>query len=265
MANAILMAGMCSSQFAGPPFIRLLQRQLGFKGATFIVSAVLLNCCVGAMFFHPVKWHLKPLPKANGLPVPPPILKDALEKLKNSEETEALMNGKEQKASLTPPAVLKTRRAKQLSNSSNVSSVAISMVDLSGVSHQRGCDSDIQGGETKPKKVSLVVRVIRSLISDLGILRYHRAKIIAFGGLFLVNGYINFMMTFPFAVQAAGHTLEDSAWCISITGVCNFIARLSASVLSDYLWFNMKIMYVVGAVIIATCAGSKFPEILFSF
>ncbi|XP_064095774.1 uncharacterized protein LOC135207835 isoform X2 [Macrobrachium nipponense] len=282
MANAILMAGMCTGQFVAPPCIRYLLRHYGFTGATIIVSAILLNCCVGASFFHPVEWHLKPAaPSSIGKSASAPILHESVAKMKQSEETRSLIDEREeeeeeegaelilsgkqqqqqqQQTPLTPKAVLRARVNRRTSESSNVSSIAISMVDLSSVAHQPDDEksfdkleekvADPSGGEP-----SLVVRVVRSLINDLGILKCHRAQIIAFGGLFLINGYLNFMMVFPFAVQAAGYSLEDAAWCVSITGACNFIARLAASVLSDYSWFNMQLMYVVGAVIIAASTG----------
>lgn len=273
MANAILMAGMCTGQFVAPPCIRYLLKHYGFTGATIIVSSILLNCCVGASFFHPVEWHLKPAVPSIGKSASAPILHESVAKMKQSEETRSLIDEREEEGELilsekqmplTPKAVLRARVNRRTSESSNVSSIAISMVDLSSVAHQP--DDDADGNERSDKleakladpssgEPSLVARVIRSLITDLGILKCHRAQIIAFGGLFLINGYLNFMMVFPFAVQAAGYTLEDAAWCVSITGVCNFIARLAASVLSDYSWFNMQLMYVVGAVIIAASTG----------
>ncbi|KAG0716340.1 Monocarboxylate transporter 12-B [Chionoecetes opilio] len=59
LANAVMMAGVCTGQMVGPPLLRLLQDEYGYKGATLIFAAILLNCGVGAAFFHPVEWHLK--------------------------------------------------------------------------------------------------------------------------------------------------------------------------------------------------------------
>ncbi|XP_068236333.1 monocarboxylate transporter 9-like isoform X2 [Palaemon carinicauda] len=268
MASALLMGGMCTGQFVAPPFIRYLLIHYGFTGATIIVSSCLLNCCVGASLFHPVEWHLKPATSSIGKSASVPILNESEVTTRHNEETKSLMDEKvgndtkipEKQMPLTPKAVLRARGTRRMSECSNVSSIAISMVDLSSVAHQVEEDKrhdpklDAKSSDSSSRP-NLVSRVVKSLISDLGILRYHRAQIIAFGGLFLINGYLNFMMVFPFAVQAAGYTLEDAAWCISITGVCNFIARLASSVLSDYSWFNMKLMYVLGAVIIAAATG----------
>lgn len=59
IANAIMMAGICMGEIIGPPFIRYLQDEYSFKGATLILGGVILNGCVGAAFFHPVEWHMK--------------------------------------------------------------------------------------------------------------------------------------------------------------------------------------------------------------
>lgn len=39
------------------PFITYLQEEFSFRGATLIMGAIVLNCCVAAMFLHPVEWH----------------------------------------------------------------------------------------------------------------------------------------------------------------------------------------------------------------
>lgn len=56
-AFAFLGAGACTGQMAGPPLITYLQQEYGFRGATIIMAALLLNSCVAAAVFHPVEWH----------------------------------------------------------------------------------------------------------------------------------------------------------------------------------------------------------------
>lgn len=57
IANSIMATGFSISQIAMPPLITLLQEEFGFKGATLITGALVLNCCVAAMVLHPVEWH----------------------------------------------------------------------------------------------------------------------------------------------------------------------------------------------------------------
>lgn len=72
LANACMMAGVCTGQMVGPTLIRLLQDEYGYRGATLVLGAILLNSCVGTAFFHPVEWHLKKLPMVVEPPTPDP-------------------------------------------------------------------------------------------------------------------------------------------------------------------------------------------------
>ncbi|KAG0715963.1 Monocarboxylate transporter 2 [Chionoecetes opilio] len=62
LTNAIMMSGICTGLFVGPPFARYLQDTYGFRGATLILGGVLFNSCIGASFFHPYEWHQKKVP-----------------------------------------------------------------------------------------------------------------------------------------------------------------------------------------------------------
>ncbi|XP_047487262.1 monocarboxylate transporter 6-like [Penaeus chinensis] len=57
IANALMNLGISTGQMAGPLLISYLQGLYGFCGSTLILSAIVLNCCVGASVFHPVEWH----------------------------------------------------------------------------------------------------------------------------------------------------------------------------------------------------------------
>ncbi|XP_064115633.1 monocarboxylate transporter 12-like [Macrobrachium nipponense] len=59
LANGIIMAWDCGGQFIGAPLIKILQDEYSFTGATLILGGFILNCCIGAAVFHPVKWHVK--------------------------------------------------------------------------------------------------------------------------------------------------------------------------------------------------------------
>ncbi|XP_069938837.1 monocarboxylate transporter 13-like [Cherax quadricarinatus] len=58
-ANAFMVGGVCTGQMLGPPLVTYLQEEYGFKGATLIVAALMLNTSVASVVFHPVEWHTK--------------------------------------------------------------------------------------------------------------------------------------------------------------------------------------------------------------
>uniref|UniRef100_A0A6A7FT22 Monocarboxylate transporter 12-B-like n=2 Tax=Hirondellea gigas TaxID=1518452 RepID=A0A6A7FT22_9CRUS len=58
-ATAIIMAGIAAGQIFVPLLLRMLQDKYGFMGATLIFSAIVSNCCVAALTFHPVTNHVK--------------------------------------------------------------------------------------------------------------------------------------------------------------------------------------------------------------
>lgn len=251
LATAIMMAGMCTGQFAGPPLIRLLQETYGFRGATLIIGGIMLHSVAGAALFQPVQWHMK---------------KEATSKDLRKQETPV---DKQEDSSLinTPltnphaPLPLRNKRLRQVSESS--ASLHLSTVDISGYPTICEEDPDDYGSETSQDnpKISgawiLIGRVFRLTIADLKILKSPPALIIALGGLLSQNGYLNFMLMMPFAVQAHGYALQDAAWCVSVAGICNLVARLGTTTLSDCSWFNMRLVYVLGACIFGSASLSK--------
>lgn len=52
-----MTSGASLSQVVMPFVITYLKEEYGFKGATLITGALILNCCPAAMVFHPVEWH----------------------------------------------------------------------------------------------------------------------------------------------------------------------------------------------------------------
>lgn len=102
----------------------------------------------------------------------------------------------------------------------------------------------------------LLLRVIRGTFTNLHILKSPRAAIIAVSGAFTLNSWLNFIALMPFAVQAAGYSLQDAALCVTTSAVCNLVARLIVSVLSDWPKFSMRACYMAStATIAATTAG----------
>ncbi|KAG7168845.1 Monocarboxylate transporter 12-B-like 2 [Homarus americanus] len=59
LANASMMAGTCLGQMIGPVLIVFLQEKFAFFGATLLLGAIMLNCCVGASLLCPRKAQVK--------------------------------------------------------------------------------------------------------------------------------------------------------------------------------------------------------------
>lgn len=117
--------------------------------------------------------------------------------------------------------------------------------------------------EPKDRVWSLFLRVIRGTFTNLYILKSPRAAIIAVSGAFTLNSWLNFIALMPFAVQAAGYSLQAAAWCVTTSAVCNLVARLIVSVLSDWPKFSMRACYMAStATIAATTVGRLYIVIL---
>ncbi|KAK3858738.1 hypothetical protein Pcinc_035094 [Petrolisthes cinctipes] len=111
--------------------------------------------------------------------------------------------------------------------------------------------SDSQNGHIAPTEGTqlrqLFIRIIRSTLSDLKVLRSRRAIIIAFGATFIFSGYLQFLAFVPFAMQESGLNLDDAAWCISVSGITNMATRVLVASLSDVSWFSFHKCYLFGS------------------
>lgn len=264
------MAGVCTGQFVGPPLVRYLLAEYSLMGATLILGAIILNSCVGAALFQPVHWHMKqPSNMANALLSSKAghqencfANNNDIEENKQNQETPREDSAAENKR-------LQRVRNRRASESSNIS-LAISCIDLSSIPPHASTinnetdavdnyDDDDDSVSSQPSRLRDIMvlsgRVLTSTLSDMTILKSPRALIIAIGGVCTVNGYLNLLLIAPFAIQKAGYTLQDAAWCLSSAAVTNLVARLLNSSLSDFRWFNMRLVYMFGALILAgsTC------------
>lgn len=109
------------------------------------------------------------------------------------------------------------------------------------------------GNERKTERsiLTFCLRVIKSTGRDMCILRSPRALIIGISSALMLNGYLNFLMTVPFMMMNAGHSLQDAAWCISVSAVTNLLSRIVMSALTDAAFFNIHICYVTGISLVA--------------
>lgn len=62
-AVGLSLAGTNVGQMWMPHLVRLLLEHYGFRGASLILAAVSLHSFVGAMLFHPLKWHATRRPR----------------------------------------------------------------------------------------------------------------------------------------------------------------------------------------------------------
>ncbi|XP_042223504.1 monocarboxylate transporter 14-like isoform X2 [Homarus americanus] len=262
-AFAMLMGGICIGQFMGPPLVRYLLENYALMGANLILGALVLNSCVGAALFHPVEWHMKRRRRAEN-PITPDCVDEDKEDgcmIKGVSCKDKEMMLKSQESKWTPGEAARITLIRNLSRCSSVSSAA-SFIDLTSVPPVSHTGIDVYLGEgdedsSYPKTsrvrkiVFVVVRVVRLLITDLKIFKSPRALIIAIAGVCVANGYLNFHMILPFAIQNSGYTLEEAAWCMSIAAISNLVARLSNSALSDCSWYNMRLVYMLGAGLVA--------------
>nr|XP_027211154.1 monocarboxylate transporter 9-like [Penaeus vannamei] len=255
-ANAMLMSGICMGQIMGAPFIRYLQEEYAFTGAALIYGAIILNCCIGVSFFQPLKWHLKETTVTeNGVPEDGslPLLTKAENTEKNSvEEAGAKVLTQDMR---TQASIVRSRMLERVSETSHVSKTSDNMsqlyVSLMEIPDLANSAETVAKDGKSSHLWELTKRVCRSTLNDLRIYHSRRALIINLGIGLCINSYINFIMMVPFMMQANGFTLQDSAWCISIFGICNLVTRLFVSPLTDWPKFNMRLCFMMGYAIIS--------------
>ncbi|XP_042222059.1 monocarboxylate transporter 12-like isoform X2 [Homarus americanus] len=85
------------------------------------------------------------------------------------------------------------------------------------------------------------LRVFRSSVANLTILKSSRAAILAVGGMFTVNSHLSFISLIPFAIQAAGHSLRAASLCVTVSAVASMVTRCAVSTLTDWPWFSIRV------------------------
>ncbi|CAL4120615.1 unnamed protein product, partial [Meganyctiphanes norvegica] len=252
-ANSFMMGGVCLGQIITPLFVQYLQDNYGFKGATMIVGAVLLNGLVGASLYQPVKWHLKPLKKK-----PTEESQNLLVQQSNTNlDTQELTNNvlvkrlrRNTECSYTSIGSLKNVPSKQELGASCMNLASTLPLDRSA----QNLGSMISIKSPEPEKIkedNLVLRILKQVVKNLLILRSPAALIMILGNTVTINGYLNFSMMVPFAMYKSGYNSHDAAFCLSIAATCNLFARMTVGCLSDRAWFNMKFCYMGGNFLVA--------------
>ncbi|XP_071541860.1 monocarboxylate transporter 9-like [Panulirus ornatus] len=270
-ANTLLMAGICLGPILIAPFVRHLLDNYSYKGGALIYGALLMNGFVAVSLFHPVEWHMKPRRKTDQ---PPESLVPLIPQKRSSGGRQEPMNvldvvpqhegAKEEPdwvAVADQERVKRTRcgtnhRVSECSQDSMISNGILSGINVSGTN----CTPPKTREEFKGDRClglikvlwMILVRVVRTTKSDVGILRSRRVLIIALANTFIMNCFHNFLMLMPFAMEAEGHSLQDSAWCISVMGICNLATRLAVSPLSDWKKFDKRLCLMFGSVVMGS-------------
>lgn len=287
LANGIMMSGICMGQLVGPPFARYLQASFGFRGATLIIGAVALNSCIGASFFHPFEWHQKKVPAEEepeeDMLADTPVFPAKAKIVGSHDLTRDLIHSPSQTSFVAEGDIdsgfavrarllgrLGGRRASYSSRRSSRynSTLSLSSLDVGSLAALPLEDEpeDEEGEGEEGGGDILIVRVVKSLIRDLGAVKSLRACIVCLGATMCINGYLNFIMMVPFAMLEAGFSLNTSAWSISLYAACNMVTRFLVSTLSDWPFFNKRIVYMSGFVIIASSMfGEATGSVLSSF
>ncbi|KAK4299142.1 hypothetical protein Pmani_028560 [Petrolisthes manimaculis] len=91
VANSMTTSGMSVSQIVTPYIITFLQEEYGYKGATLIIGAIILNGCAASLVLHPVEWHrrrvYKPLKNTSSSISTTTINNSDIQSSYNSDET----------------------------------------------------------------------------------------------------------------------------------------------------------------------------------
>ncbi|XP_042877167.1 monocarboxylate transporter 13-like [Penaeus japonicus] len=184
VANAFMMVGLSAGQMAGPLLINYLQVEYGYLGGTLVLSAIVLNCCVGAAVFQPVEWHVK---KCN----------------------------------------------RKFSDNNNIKRSLKPKADT-----------------VEPAKTSALFRVFNTTLNNLKLLKSSRILIIALISALNMISYLNFLMMVPFVLQTIGFSMQETTWCVSVSGLCNMVSRLVVSALTDCPGFSMRACYMLGTTVV---------------
>lgn len=276
LATSIVTLGTCTSQVLFTPLITWLQEELSQSGATLVMAALTLNCCVAAMFLHPVHWHKRerkmgypedyvgksilsyssspslvlhnPSVSSNGdlLRQPEEIIRnqanERVDQIDCSEDKE--------KGTLSP----------FLSPGSPKSAVPGFAHPVK--EHQRECQKNstenyIEKETLSPfsssaphKPVYISGKFLKLAQESLRNLRYFKSPRVALVSTILacnLSSLVNIWAIVPFALKTDGYSSQDVALCLSVAGLCNMASRLLNGVLSCWQTFTVTKLYIIGS------------------
>lgn len=258
LANGILTGGISIGQIFVPPFVRFLQDEYSSKGALLILAATTLNGLVGICFFHPVARHKKCTSKE------PEVTETKGTDTKSTRDGSGASSRRRTFSSSDNPMRHVTSNADRSSiHASSVSLAAgVSLQSFPAFEEEEEEEEEeeipSEPSRRKTNPLDTMVRVVRSLISDMKVMRSRRALIINLAIAFLLTSHVSFCTMLPFSVQAVGHSLQDASYAVSVMGSCSLAARLVVSPMTDCAWFNMRTSYMASYAAIS-CIMLVFP------
>lgn len=249
-ANTLLVAGSPGAQMIVLPLLRYLLEEYSFRGAALVYTGVLMHAYIGMSFFHPLEWHLKPSQE-------------------HQDETQEKM--------LPPHDNCPNPHLSNNTNADHVkplhlvdrdgfggSCVSVASVDFPvGLVSVPSVASSLDVKESKNATVrtcglgSTFIRVGRSTLTNFKLYGSLRVCVIAFSFALSSVSFLNFLMLAPFSMQASGHSLQDSAWCLSAMGAANLLTRFVVSPLADWNKFDIRLCMILGYLVKAASAVGK--------
>lgn len=279
-ANSIIMAGFCIGQMVCPILSEYLVDTFGFRIGAFLAGSILLNGCAGSLLYHPVEWHSRKgriaedieddakrtptgrEPDDNDVTEREAMLASSHRQSKNSSRPLISSTGDSASVTVTLPkhpkiqmkSGLRTHLESSVSSAGDSVSDTVNLPKHPQVQMKSGEVSHLDGNKYSSFVLLNTFRkVVKGTAENMRIMKSPQALIIAVSNTIYINGYFNFILLVPFAMQDAGHSLESSAWCISVSGICNLITRIAVNALTDYSWFNVKVVYKIGLATVAIC------------
>lgn len=256
-ATACLVAGAGLGHFVSPLVIRLLQQEYGMRGATVVLGGITLHAVVGACVFQPVEWHWKKSKKEIAVgdtvafsPLLPP--RDKTREPKGVEVK--IASGGTEGTDDTLDVAPSQGRASHSISVSDREDTLLHVHTVANVAKMEAPAAPPAAWRVGRRACGLcrtLGRVLRSVVRDMRVLRKPTCLIIGLASSLIINAEANFLVMVPFALQAAGHSLQTAAWCVSIAGMSNLFTRLCVSALSDLPWFNMRLCYMAGMAVMA--------------
>lgn len=253
-ANALMVSGSSAAQMIVTPLFRYLLDEYSFRGAALVYTGVLMNAYIGVSFFHPLKYHLKPCEEDQ---------EETQEKWMPPEDDSPdshHLSSNNTDAERVKPMPLDDRDGcvgPRVSVASvdfpvglvSVPSVASSLdvKESDNVNVQTTCGFVRRLGNT-------FVRVGRNILMNFKLFGSFRVCLISFSYTLGCGSFYGFLMLAPFAMLASGHSLQDSAWCLSAMGATNLITRFAVSSLSDWEKFDHRLCMIVGSLVKAVSA-----------
>ena len=98
--------------------------------------------------------------------------------------------------------------------------------------------------ENEIQPISIPVKIVKTAIQHMSVIKQLRVTIATLSLAFLVVGYANFNAQLPIAMMDQGHEPKEASFVLFASGLCNAILRITTAVVSDRRWFNRKYCFI---------------------